>query len=396
MNLRHTIKVAITNLTTSKMRTILAMLGILVGTASVVAMVSSGQLATAQALAQFKALGTDLLSVTLYQAGASSSSNEERFSLNQAKSVARVSKNITTVAPYTSLFQPVSFRDLEIDSGIIGTTQDLQRGINIKIAQGRFISFLDQYLFFCVLGHDIDQKLKKVSGKSRIGEQILIGKNYFTIVGVAERWPENAFFNQDVNNSIFIPIKVSTILSKYSHINNIVLRLHKDANIDLIELKIKNYINRVSPGKKLFFRSAKQIIESMTKQRQILTIFLGMIGSISLIVGGIGVMNIMLVSVVERRREIGIRRAVGARRRDIQLMFLIEAIILAFLGGCLGVLIGIGTSFIIAAYAKWHFILFLLPPAIGFSVSVLIGVFFGFYPAVQASRLDPIQTLHAE
>jgi len=397
MNLKHTLKVAVGNLTNSKLRTVLAMLGVLVGTASVVAMVSSGQLATAQALAQFKVLGTNLLAVTLYQSetGATPSPNTQ-LSLYQAMEMRRVSKDLEIVAPYTTLFEQMSFEGKTINAGIVGATTDLQQAIRIKMAKGRFVSILDQYSFFCVLGDDLYQTIQKVSPGNPIGKQILVGKNYFTIIGVAQKWPQNSFFNQDVNDSLFVPIKTSSVMSKYAHINNIVFRLEKNSNIDQIESKIKKYINSVSSGKKLFFRSAKQIIKSMTKQRQIMTIFLGLIGGISLLVGGIGVMNIMLVSVIERRREIGIRRAIGARQRDIQMMFLIESVILALLGGTIGVVVGIGISFIIAEYAHWHFVFFILPPVIGFSVSVLVGVFFGFYPAVQASRLDPIETLRSE
>lgn len=123
---------------------------------------------------------------------------------------------------------------------------------------------------------------------------------------------------------------------------------------------------------------------------------LALIGSISLLVGGIGVMNIMLVSVTERRKEIGIRRAIGARRRDIQTLFLAESVILSLFGGTLGVLLGVLISYVIASFAKWSFHLFLLPPLVGFCVSVAVGVFFGFYPAYKASQLDPIQTLRAD
>ena len=121
-----------------------------------------------------------------------------------------------------------------------------------------------------------------------------------------------------------------------------------------------------------------------------------MIGGISLIVGGIGVMNVMLVSVVERKREIGIRMAVGAKRKDIRMLFLIESITLAVLGGFMGIILGVFTSYIIAVFSGWGFALFLLPPILGFIVSVATGVFFGFYPAYSASKLDPIQTLRYE
>lgn len=193
-----------------------------------------------------------------------------------------------------------------------------------------------------------------------------------------------------------VPLIASTTLSKYATINNIIVRISPEADIDVVKHHIENYIKARLTNKQLFFRSAKELIVSMAKQSNILTIFLGLIGSISLIVGGIGVMNIMLVSVVERRREIGIRLAVGARRVDIQSLFLIEAIMLSLLGGIGGVVIGMVIAYIIALFSNWEFVVFLFPPFIGFTVSVAIGIFFGFYPAYKAARLDPIEALRSD
>jgi putative ABC transport system permease protein len=134
----------------------------------------------------------------------------------------------------------------------------------------------------------------------------------------------------------------------------------------------------------------------MIAQHKIFTLLLGLIGGISLLVGGIGVMNIMLVSVLERRREIGIRLALGARKRDIQALFLSEAVLLALIGGIIGIVAGIIGSFIIAELAHWQFSIFIWPVLVGFSVSVLVGIVFGFYPAHQAAKLDPIETLRME
>jgi putative ABC transport system permease protein len=358
-------------------------------------MVSSGELATQQALQQFESLGTNLMAVNLYQME-EGSNHSESLTAQQASDIKTANTTIELVAPYTSIFSNVVFMGEAVNAGIVGVTASLEKVININLQEGRFISPLDIDAFFCVIGQNLYNEIKPRILGSVIGKQILLGKDYFTIIGVMQHWPQNSFFNQDVNNSIFVPIKTSTLLSKYAQINSIIMTLEKDADINDVEKSIREYLNVVDAKDKLFFRSAKQLISSMKNQKQILTLFLGLIGSISLLVGGIGVMNIMLVSVVERRREIGIRRAVGARRRDIQKMFLLEAIILALLGGILGVFVGVGTSFIIASFAKWTFTIFLLPPLIGFTVSVLTGVFFGFYPAYQASRLNPIQTLHAE
>ena len=154
-------------------------------------------------------------------------------------------------------------------------------------------------------------------------------------------------------------------------------------------------MNRFLINKQINFRSAKELIAQMQSQHHILTVLLGLIGSVSLIVGGIGVMNMMLVAVTERKHEIGIRLAVGATRFDIALLFLLEAIMLSFIGGMLGVLLGILLAYCVAIYWDWRFTLLLWPPLLGFSVSVGLGVFFGFYPAYQAAKLDPIQALRA-
>ncbi len=395
MNLHHTINIAVQNLAHSKLRTLLAMLGILVGTASVVAMVSSGELATQQALAQFKSLGTNLLAVNFFLEG-NSSSAQQSLSATDANNMVSVSNSIDELAPYTNLYTNIAFNGDPINASIIGTTESLAPVIQLEMQQGRFISNFDKNSFFCVIGQAIYQQIKGEFVGNLIGHQILLGNTFFTIVGITKTWPQNSFFNQDVNNSIFVPISTSKILSKYAQISSIIMTLEKGADIDATESAITNYMTDLNPQYKLFFRSAIQLIKSMENQKQILTLFLGLIGSISLIVGGIGVMNIMLVSVVERRREIGIRRAIGAKQIDIQLMFLTEAIVLSLLGGILGIIIGILISYLISEFASWSFAIFLLPPTIGFSVSVLIGVFFGFYPAYQASRLDPIQTLRAE
>lgn len=398
MNISHTISVAVRNLATSKLRTVLAMLGILVGTASVVAMVSSGELATLQALAQFKALGTDLLAVNIFQQQSqySSSSTPQSLSATEASDIANVDKNINQVAPYTNLYTNIIFQGNTINASIVGVTGSAASVIKLGMQQGRFISDLDNFSYYCVLGQSVYQQIAGEMIGGPIGQQILLGNTYFTIVGVAQAWPENSFFNQDVNNSIFVPINTSTILSQGVQINSVIMTLKKGANINSVEASITNYVHGISPNYQLFFRSAAQLIESMEKQKQILTLFLGLIGGVSLLVGGIGVMNIMLVSVVERRREIGIRRAIGARQIDIQLMFLLESIVLSLLGGIIGIGVGVAISFIIADYANWKFTVFFMPAAVGFSVSVFIGVFFGFYPAYQASRLDPIQTLRSE
>lgn len=386
------------NLFSTKLRSILALLGILVGTASVVAMVSGGKLATNEALKQFKTLGTDLLAVSVNR----DSDQENNFapvtslSLSDAIQAKIADSHILMSAPYVQVYNPTQYEGHELNGSVLGVTEDFAKIVHLEISKGRFISNLDGYAFYCVIGNSLYNTIKKYTFADPIGQQIQVGKNMFTIVGVANPWPENSFVYASIDSAILVPIMTSTILSKYADISNIIFRISPDADIDSVKNHIEQYLQQQVSGKRFFFRSAKELINSMTKQNEILTVFLGLIGSISLIVGGIGVMNIMLVSVIERRREIGIRLAVGATRADIRSLFLIEAMTLALTGGVLGVLIGILIAYIIAFFWHWEFTLFILPPVIGFGVSALVGVFFGFYPAVKASRLDPIAALRSD
>jgi putative ABC transport system permease protein len=392
-------KEGLLNLYFSKLRSVLALLGVLVGTASVVAMVLGGELATNEALKQFKSLGTDLLAVSINAAtdeGHQTGGKSENLTLPQALDISNAHNDILQVAPYTQLFHPIFYNGNPINGIILGVTNSFADIVQIKLKQGRFVSVVDRYGYYCVIGHDIYEAMKQMSYKEPLGQQLQIGQHIFVIVGVALSWPENSFVYANIDNSILIPIMASTVVSKYATISNIITRLSPQANIEKVEARVSTVINNYLSGKQVTFRSAKELIAKMKKQSDILTVFLGLIGSVSLIVGGIGVMNIMLVSVMERRREIGIRLAVGAKRFDIGALFLMEAVMLSLVGGFLGVLIGIMIAYIIAILWHWQFTLFMWPPLAGFSVSVAVGIFFGFYPAYLASKLDPIEALRSE
>jgi putative ABC transport system permease protein len=279
---------------------------------------------------------------------------------------------------------------------VLGVTNHFENIVNIKLKEGRFISFMDKQEFYCVIGQAIYNQMKKITFKDPLGQQLQIGKYIFIVIGVADTWQENSFVYANIDESIFVPLMTSVLVSPYATINNIIIKLLPNADITAIEEKLTNSVNTVLSDKKISFRSAKELIAKMENQSNILNVFLGLIGGISLIVGGIGVMNIMLVSVTERRREIGVRLAVGAKRRDISMLFLMEAIILSLIGGLMGVFIGIIIAWVIALIWHWQFTLFLWPPLAGFSVSVAIGIFFGFYPAYLASKLNPVEALRSE
>lgn len=387
---------AMINLRSAKLRSFLAILGILVGTAAVVALLSCGKLATEKALAQFKALGTDLLSVSVYQKKTNKSHEKrDKVSIAEWRKLPEQLPAVKKIAPYGLAYQPASFEGKKLSGVIIGADEALADIIHIKLARGHFVSFVDSFEHYCVIGHALAEELKALSMDSPVGKQLLIGKSLYTIIGVAAPWKENAFFNEDINHAIMVPISSMPLLNKDIKINNAVMLLKPDENIDKVISQIKEIIDRQTPDLNIFVRSAKQIIAGMESQGKIFTMLLAVIGSISLLVGGIGVMNVMLVSVSERKKEIGIRKAIGAKNRDIQALFLMESVILSLLGGVCGVLLGLIFTWIIAFFNQWSYTIYLLPPLAGFAVSVATGVFFGFYPARRASLLEPMASLRA-
>lgn len=397
MNMVNHFQQALVNLTASKLRSFLAVLGILVGTAAVVALISCGQLATEKALEQFKTLGTDLLAISVYKNMPHKSHNgDDSLTIEQWQQIADQISYVVKIAPYGIVYQPLSFNGKVMQGSVIGADENLAKIIHIDLIQGHFVSFLETFEHFCVIGDSLARQIKEFSLDDPVGKQLRIGQALYTIIGIADRWKENGFFNEDINQSVIVPLLGIRLVNKDAKINNAVLLLQHDSPIDDIIEHIKQIINSQIPKLNIFPRSAKQIISSMESQGHIFTLLLAVIGGISLLVGGIGVMNVMLVSVSERKKEIGIRKAIGAKNSEIQALFLMESVLLSLLGGVLGVVLGLIFTFIVAYFSDWTFSFYVLPPMAGFLVSAATGIFFGFYPAHRAAKLEPMASLRSE
>ncbi len=383
---------ACANLLAAKLRSMLAVLGVLVGAASVVAMVSAGQLATNMALKEFKLLGTNLLAVSIHQS-TGLYAQQEHLSQAEVLDIATSVSQVKAIAPYSFSYLPISFVGRKLSASVIGVTELIQSLAHIEMQSGRFISDLDHLQYFCVIGNKLYQDLLLTYLQNPIGQTIQIGDKLFTIVGVMAPWQQNAFINQDVNRNIFIPLDTAHAINRYAVISELLIRLqHADQSTEA-QFHLEQKLKKKLPHANLFFRSAEQLLARMKTQSRILTLLLGLIGGISLFVGGIGVMNVMLVTVTERRREIGIRRAVGATAWQIQQLFLIESTLLALLGGVLGIVLGVTVSYVITRFTGWDFTIYVTPIIIGFLVATATGVFFGYYPARVAARLNPIACL---
>jgi len=398
MKWRTLSQTALINLRVSKLRSFLALLGIMVGTASVVALMSLGLLATEKALEQFRTLGTDLLSVAVFpQNGPTEQSGRaQNLSLAAWQSVSQAIPDISQFAPYNTTYQPTSFHGYPIKGAIIGSDERLAPIIHIEMAAGRFVSYFDTYEQTCVIGANIAEQMRTISLADPIGQSLRLGNALYTIIGVTQPWKENAFFNDDVNQAIIIPIASVSIINQKATINNAIMRLAPKANIDDTISNLQQLIKAQSPNINVFVRSAKHIIQNMENQGHIFTLLLVIIGGIALLVGGVGIMNVMLVSVSERKKEIGIRKACGSTKHNIQALFLIESLYLSLLGGVLGVLTGILVTALVAYFNHWPFQLFYTPIAVGFFASATTGIFFGFYPARRAAEQEAIASLRGE
>jgi len=414
MNILESIRVALRGLAANKLRAGLTMLGVIIGVTAVVALLSIGQGAQAAITQQIQGIGSNLIFVIpgAYQQGgiraALGSAGTLTLEDAEALSAPQNAPNVRSVAPVVASNMQVVFESENVNTLITGTTPDWLPVRNFRLRSGRFIEKedVDTLARVAVLGSLTAQNL--FHGGDPIGRTIKIQRVPFRVVGILEERGGSSFMGGSQDDLILIPIttaqarllgvriapgggrRVTSIYASAVNENRIPAALEE---ITLI-LRQRHKIQYEDDD--FTVMSQQDILGAFDQITSILTIFLGAIAAISLLVGGIGIMNIMLVSVTERTREIGLRKAVGAKRRDILAQFLIEAIVLSVVGGLVGVLLGIGAAKTVDATGAMQTVVSLqsITLAVGFSVAV--GLVFGIYPAVRAARLNPIDALRYE
>ncbi len=301
--------------------------------------------------------------------------------------------------------QVVLRRDRETNTAVVGTVSEYKNVLNFDLTSGNFFNYNDMHETrkVCVLGSQIKRELFYF--QKAVGEEIKIGDLWFTVVGVLQAKPHSTgkggVGDRDINQDIYIPL--STLNHRFDidpaqpEVDQLILNISDDDRIR----EAANLANRLISLRHNQMEDYKIVVpEELLHQRQktqrIFNIVMGAIAGISLLVGGIGIMNIMLASILERTREIGVRRAVGATRRDILGQFLIEAVMLSFVGGLMGILLGFIMTKIISSYANWKTIVDIGAILLAFFVSAAVGIIFGIYPARKAAMLDPIESLRYE
>ncbi|MDZ4805170.1 MAG: ABC transporter permease [Candidatus Eisenbacteria bacterium] len=399
------LRVGLRALARNKMRSLLTMLGIIIGVGAVIAMISIADGARAQVQSQIASMGTNILMVfpgSVTQGGVRSGFGSiTTMTADDAVAILREAPSVARIAPTTRTVAQVIAGNQNWSTQIQGAGADYFDIRDWPVEQGLPFTDLDvrSSAKACVLGTTVADNL--FPGQDPVGQVVRINKVPFQILGVMKKKGGNAM-GSDQDDIIVVPYTTAQKrLQGISHIQGMMISAVGKEQVATAQTEITQILrrrHRIAPGGNddFMIRAQSDIAATADETSKVMTMLLGAIASVSLLVGGIGIMNIMLVSVTERIREIGIRMAVGARPGDILLQFLLEAIILSTLGGLIGVGLGIGISQIVSKAAGWSVLI--APPAVAmaFGFAVAIGVFFGFYPARKAALLDPIEALRYE
>ena len=397
------VRLAMSRLRTSRLRTALTMLGVIIGVASVVALVAVGQGTTANVTDRLSELGTNLLTVnpgSSQQGGTfGAAGSAESLTLSDAEALDALPL-LAGVAPEISTDQLVVAGDANTTTTILGTTADYPHVRSYELWQGSGLTdaSVEDALRVAVIGATTADDLGIAADS--LGSEVEIGGLPFVVVGILQEKGGAGF--QDPDDQVLIPV---TTLQKYfsgsDSVRTIAVSARSEPEIDAAKATVTETLRErhgltAAEDDDFQILDQAQLLDTVSAVTETLTLMLAGIASISLIVGGIGIMNIMLVSVRERTREIGIRKAIGARSRDILSQFLVESVTLSLVGGLAGAGLGVAITIAIASLAGWAVSLDLGTIAVALGFSVAIGVIFGVWPARQAARLDPITALRFE
>ncbi len=421
MNIIECLRVAIRGLSNNKMRTALTMLGIIIGVGVVILVVAIGQGATQQVTDTVNSLGTNLLTVFPGQTRLVSSAVSRTAATTSNSAMAQASNHLTlddckiiasqfksgidAVAPQVRSNVQIRYKGVDSTTNLQGVTPDYPYVNNVEVMKGRFFTEyeVDGDQKVCVIGTTILTKLTSNSNVELIGENLLVNRISFKVIGVMA--PKGAgAWGQDQDDVILIPISTAMqrVMNK-TRVDYMSIRCKTPAVMPLVTeqvsayLRIHHHLQPPFPDNDDFqVRSQTELMQRQQSVTATMTSLLSAVAIISLVVGGIGIMNIMLVSVTERTREIGIRKAIGATPRDILLQFLIESAIISLLGGLIGIVLGVGGAYGLASVAGWKTIVDQTAVVAAVVVSAGVGLFFGIYPASKAAALNPIEALRYE
>jgi len=403
MNVYESVRTSFFSLISNKLRSFLTMLGIIIGVAAVISMTSLGTGVRASIVGQIGSLGSNLLNIVggkaqqrpgmgIITRGASNILKIEHFEDLQKASI----PGIQAITADSSVRQTIIYGKKNTSTSIVGTTANYPTVRNYNVQLGRFFNEYDYQKAKTVvaIGDTVARDLFE-SPENALGKKIRIGKVSFEVVGVMEK---KSMGGQDLGNQVFVPLTThQKRLTGSRYIQSVSVQVASADDMDSISQLLERFFTRkLGDPDKFSVLNQQDIINTISQVTGTMTLFLGAITGISLLVGGIGIMNIMLVSVTERTREIGLRKAIGARPGDILFQFMVESSVLSCLGGALGIVFGVVGARLIGQFTQWVTSVSPGSVAIAFGISLAVGLFFGIYPARRASKLDPIMALRYE
>ena len=410
MNALASARIAVRALRVNKLRSILTMLGIIIGVAAVIAMVSVGSGAQARIAEQIQSLGSNMLVVlsgSINQGGVRMGSGSQlTITEEDAWAIQREVQGVHAAAPAMRGGGQVVWGNLNWSTTIQGATPEFFEARDWPVVAGQAFGqdAVDGATKMAILGQTVARNI--FGDSDPIGQVIRIKKVPFTVVGVLDKKGQTTW-GQDQDDLIVVPLTTAkrkllgVSQANARSVNSISVRVREDADIKEAEVQTRELLrqrHRLQPYQEDDFsiRNLAEIAEAQEASSRVMTILLAAVASVSLFVGGIGIMNIMLVSVTERTREIGLRMAVGARGRDILGQFLVEAVTLSMIGGLIGIVVGIIVSYTIPYFAGWRTVISAEAIVLAFVFAAAVGIFFGFYPARKAAMLNPIEALRYE
>ncbi len=401
MNLSEAIQVAWEGVTSNKARSLLTMLGVIIGVAAVIIMIAVSAGTEATIADQINGLGANLLIITAKRGTPGAA---KTLVYDDAEAIAQEVRGISGVAAeQTTPALLVKAGGTSIETTVLGTTPDFPTVRDVPVGDGRFFDQkeLDRNVKVAVLGYSMAQDL--FGDEYAVGQSITIGTNKFTVIGVMEE--KGVVADVDYDGRVYIPITV--VFQKYvtsklagDKVRTIYTQVESKETMESAILQIESLLARrhdvTLENPDFTVQTQQEIINTQEATTAAFRALLGWVAGVSLLVGGIGIMNIMLVSVTERTREIGIRQSLGARPSDIRSQFLVEALMLSLVGGLLGILVGVGGSWLFGAAGEMRTVLVPSSVVLAFGSAAAVGVFFGFFPANRAAQLDPIEALRHE
>jgi putative ABC transport system permease protein len=410
VNVWQSVKIAVNALRVNKLRSALTMLGIIIGVGAVIAMVGVGAGAQARVTEQIQSLGSNLiivLSGSVTSGGIRLGQGTQlTITEDDAAAIQREIPGVQAAAPSSRGTAQIVYGNLNWSTQIQGITTNYLEARDWPIVVGRPIAQedVDGATKVVLLGQTTAQNL--FADGEPLGQIVRIKKVPFTVIGLLDRKGQNSW-GQDQDDVVLIPLSTAkkkvlgVSQANYRSVGAISVKVQAGEDMTEAENQIRALLrqrHKLQPQQDddFWLRNLSEVLQAQEQSTQVMTYLLAAIASVSLLVGGIGIMNIMLVSVTERTREIGLRMAIGARSRDILAQFLVEAITLSLIGGLLGIAFGLAGSELISYFAEWRTLVAVESILIAFGFAAGVGVFFGFYPARKAARLDPIDALRYE